>query len=63
MPTNNFMFDNNLFWTQNAQIQLNTIPFFLRIQARQRIEELAYLAELQEVTVDIVEKVSSEFSH
>lgn len=63
MPINQFLFNNNLFWTQNAQIQLNTIPFFIRIQARQRIEELAHLAKLEEVTVDIVEKVSSEFSH
>lgn len=58
----NFVFINNLIWTQEAQIRLNRIPFFVRIQARQRIEELTQLAELEEVTVDIVEQACSEFS-
>lgn len=58
----NFFFINNLFWTQEAQIKLNRIPFFLRIRARQRIEELTQLAELEEVTVDMVEQACNEFS-
>ena len=37
------------------------IPFFVRSQARQRIEELTRLAELEEVTVDTVEQARSEF--
>lgn len=61
MAISNFAFTNNLFWTQDAQIKLNRIPFFVRSQARQRIEELAHLAELEEVTVDIVEQARSEF--
>ncbi len=61
MASNKFSLINNLFWTQDAQIKLNKIPFFVRIQARQRIEELAHLAELEEVTVEIVEQARSEF--
>ncbi|MGK7892657.1 MAG: PCP reductase family protein [Xenococcus sp. (in: cyanobacteria)] len=62
MASNQFSLINNLFWTQDAQIKLNKIPFFVRIQARQRIEELAHLAQLEEVTVEIVEQARSEFS-
>ena len=61
MTSNKFSLINNLFWTQEAQIKLNNIPFFVRIQARQRIEELAHLAGLQEVTVEIVEQARTEF--
>lgn len=61
MTISRFPFNNNLFWTQEAQIKLNRIPFFVRIQARQRIEELARIAQLEEVTVDIVEQARSEF--
>ncbi len=61
MASSNFSLINNLFWTQDAQIKLNKIPFFVRIQARQRIEELAHLAGLQEVTVEIVEQARTEF--
>ena len=61
MASNQCSLINNLFWTQDAQIKLNRIPFFVRIQARQRIEELAHLAGLEEVTVEIVEQARSEF--
>ena len=61
MASNNYRLINDLFWTQEARIKLNKIPFFVRSQARQRIEELAYLAELEEVTVEIVEQARSEF--
>jgi len=61
MPISKIAFNNHLFWTQDAQIKLNRIPFFVRSQARQRVEELAHLAKLEEVTVDIVEKAYVEF--
>lgn len=61
MVSNKFSLMNSLFWTQDAQIKLNRIPFFVRTQARQRIEELAHLAQLEEVTVEIVEQARSEF--
>ncbi len=61
MASNNYRLINDLFWTQEARIKLNKIPFFVRSQARQRIEELAYLADLEEVTVEIVEQARSEF--
>ena len=56
-----FSLTNNLFWTQDAQIKLNSIPFLVRTRARQRVEELARIAELQEVTPDIVEQAHNEF--
>ena len=61
MAINKFVLTNELFWTQEAQIKLNRIPFFVRIQARQRIEELTRLAKLEEVTPDIVDQARAEF--
>ncbi len=54
-------FTDDLAWTIEAQVKLKKIPFFVRPQARQRIEELTRAANLEEVTADIVEQARSEF--
>lgn len=58
---NNFDLMDDLHWTPEAQAKLRKIPFFVRPQARQRIEELARSAELEEVTSEIVEQARLEF--
>ncbi|MGK7915678.1 MAG: PCP reductase family protein [Prochloraceae cyanobacterium] len=57
----NFDFNDPLRWTPEAKAKLKQIPFFVRPQARQRIEQLARAANLDEVTVDIVEQARVEF--
>jgi hypothetical protein len=54
-------FTDTLEWTPQAKAKLKNIPFFVRTQARQRIEQLAREAELEVVTVEIVEQARSEF--
>lgn len=58
---NNFDFTDNLRWTPEAKSKLKNIPFFVRSQARQRIEQLARSAGNGIVTVDLVEQARSEF--
>lgn len=48
-------------WTPEAKAKLKNIPFFVRTQARQRIEKLARSANLDEITPEIVEQARSEF--
>lgn len=48
-------------WTPEAKAKLRNIPYFVRTQARQRIEQLAREAETEIVTVEIVEQARSEF--
>ncbi len=48
-------------WTPEARAKLNNIPFFVRSQARQRIEELTRETESGIVTVEIVEQARLEF--
>ncbi len=48
-------------WTPEAQEKLKNIPFFVRTQARQRIEELAREWDSDEVTVEMVEQARLEF--
>lgn len=55
--------DGTLRWTAAAQAKLKNIPFFVRTQARQRIEQLAREANLEEVTVEIVEQARLEFGY
>ena len=55
-----FALDDSPRWTQEAQAKLKNIPFFVRSQARQRIEELARSAGLDEVTAEIVEQARVE---
>ncbi|MGV2828402.1 PCP reductase family protein [Myxosarcina sp. GI1(2024)] len=58
---NNFNLMDDLHWTPEAKEKLRKIPFFVRPQARQRIEELARTAESEEVTSTIVERARLEF--
>ncbi len=57
----NFNLTDDLYWTAEAQAKLKKIPFFVRPQARQRIEQLARAANLEEVTANIVEQARIEF--
>ncbi|MEI6426907.1 MAG: PCP reductase family protein [Pseudanabaena sp. ELA607] len=50
-----------LQWTPEAKIKLRNIPYFVRTQARQRIEQIAHAMAVDLVTVDIVEKAKLEF--
>jgi hypothetical protein len=54
-------FTDALQWTPEAKVKLKNIPFFVRSQARQRIEQLAREANLEVVTVDLVEQARAEF--
>ncbi|MGK7919864.1 MAG: PCP reductase family protein [Trichodesmium sp.] len=54
-------FTNELQWTPEAQAKLKNIPYFVRTQARKRIEELAREAEQEVVTGEIVEQARLEF--
>lgn len=58
---NDFNFGDSLNWTPEAKAKLKNIPFFVRSQARQRIEQLARAAEVEEVTAAIVEQARTEF--
>ena len=57
----NFNLTDDLYWTPQAQAKLKMIPFFARPQARQKIEEMARAAELDEVTAEMVERARLEF--
>jgi hypothetical protein len=50
-----------LQWTPQAKAKFKNIPFFVRPQARQRIEHLAREAGLDCVTEEIVEQARLEF--
>jgi Proto-chlorophyllide reductase 57 kD subunit len=50
-----------LTWTPEAKIKLKNIPYFVRSQARQRIEELTRQSDSNTVTADIVEQARLEF--
>ena len=56
-----YNFNDELFWTIEAQVKLRKIPYFARTQARQRIEDLTRQQGLEEVTAAIVEQARSEF--
>lgn len=51
----------SLKWTPEAKTKFKNIPFFVRSQARERIEHLAREAESDLVTVEIVEQARLEF--
>lgn len=59
------MHDSNLIdileWTPLAKAKLKNIPFFVRAQAKARIEQLARAAEQEVVTVELVEQTRVEF--
>lgn len=51
---------DNFQWTSAAKAKLKNIPFFVRPQARQQIEELARSANYDEITPEIVEQARAE---
>lgn len=57
----NSNFSDELQWTPEAKVKLKNIPYFVRSQARQRIEQLAREAEQEVVTAELVEQARSEF--
>ncbi|NES87015.1 MAG: hypothetical protein F6K10_40030 [Moorea sp. SIO2B7] len=56
-----FNFTDTPRWTPEAKAKLKNIPYFVRTQARQRIEELARAANMDVVTVELVEQARVEF--
>lgn len=48
-------------WTNEAQTKLKNIPFFVRSQARQRIEAKARAAGADVITGEFVDQARSEF--
>lgn len=54
-------FNDELEWTTEARAKFKNIPYFVRTQARQRIEHLAREAGLEVVTEEIVEQARHEF--
>ncbi|MBD2439907.1 PCP reductase family protein [Nostoc sp. FACHB-110] len=56
-----FDFAETLQWTSEAKAKLKNIPFFVRTQAKARIEQLARQAEQDIVTGDLVEQARVEF--
>lgn len=54
-------FTDALQWTSEAKTKLKSIPFFVRSQAKARIEQLARQAEQDIVTADLVEQARLEF--
>ncbi|MCU0517516.1 MAG: PCP reductase family protein [Oscillatoria sp. Prado101] len=59
MPDSDFT--DELQWTPEAKAKFKKIPYFVRAQARQRIEQLAREQELEVVTGDLVERARLEF--
>ncbi len=59
MPASEF--SDELKWTAEAKHKLKNIPYFVRSQARQRIEQLAREGDLDVVTPEIVEQARLEF--
>jgi hypothetical protein len=58
---NSHNFTNALTWSTEAKAKLKDIPYFARTQARYRIEQLAREAELDVITVDLVEQARVKF--
>jgi hypothetical protein len=56
-----FNFNDSPRWTPDAKIKLKNIPYFVRTQARQRVEQLTREANLEEVTVEMVKQARLEF--
>jgi hypothetical protein len=61
MMFNQSSYGDELFWTTEAQLKLRKIPYFVRTQARQKIESLARTIQSEEVTADIVEQARLKF--
>lgn len=54
-------FSDALGWTAEAKEKLKNIPFFVRTQAKARIEHLARQANQEIVTGELVEQARLEF--
>ncbi len=50
-----------LTWTLEARVKLKNIPYFVRTQARHRIEEITIESGSDVVTAEIVERARLEF--
>ena len=50
-----------LNWTPEAKIKLKNIPYFVRTQARQRIEQIARETGAETITVEMEEQARLEF--
>ncbi|HIK46111.1 MAG TPA: PCP reductase family protein [Leptolyngbyaceae cyanobacterium M65_K2018_010] len=48
-------------WTAAAQAKLRNIPYFVRTQARKRIEDVAREQQAEEITPEMVELVRLEY--
>ncbi|OUL35026.1 protochlorophyllide oxidoreductase [Nostoc sp. T09] len=55
------IFSDSLGWTAEAKEKLKNIPFFVRTQAKARIEQLARQAKQDIVTAELVEQARLEF--
>ncbi|NJK59601.1 MAG: protochlorophyllide oxidoreductase [Oscillatoriales cyanobacterium SM2_1_8] len=47
-------------WTEAALAKLQNVPYFARLQARQRIEAVARHENCPEITAELVERVRLE---
>lgn len=56
-------FSSSLQWTPEAKAKLKNIPFFVRSQARQRIEEMARSSESEVITAEMVEEARQQFGN
>ncbi len=56
-----FNLTDALQWTNEAKAKLKNIPFFVRAQAKARIEQLTRAAGQDVVTAEIVEQARLEF--
>ena len=52
-----------LKWTPQAQAKLKNIPFFVRSQARQRIEQIAHSTQSGVVTSEMVDQARQQFGN
>ncbi|HLP89490.1 MAG TPA: PCP reductase family protein [Nostocaceae cyanobacterium] len=52
---------DGLRWTEEAKAKLKNIPFFVRSQAKARIEHLAREANQEIVTGELVDQARLEF--
>ncbi|HIK32341.1 MAG TPA: PCP reductase family protein [Oscillatoriales cyanobacterium M59_W2019_021] len=54
-------FIGELQWTAEAEAILKNIPFFVRRQARKKIEQFARDGGFNEITAEVVEQARQEF--
>ena len=54
-------YSEGLTWTSEAKVKYKNIPYFVRSQSRQRIEQLSLAAGSDTITAEIVEKARVEF--